>query len=404
MSISNIKVLIVDDEYLVRNLLKKCINWDELGMEIIGEASSGEDAIEIVSQYKPDLVFTDICMTNMDGIDFADFIIKKFSDIKVIVITGYNDFKYAQRSIKAGIKDYLLKPIDDKVVLDTVLKIKKEIEKEKEALSEYNILKKQIIKNKPFFIERLLNLIIQPDSDTNEVKKLMNYLNFKFKFDNFQVSVIEIIFGNQDNYLRETEKIVYETKILNAIKEYFRPYEDIYIFFDINYKITILNNKYESNFEKDLEDIKETILNAFNYHYCIGVGNIKNGIENAEKSYKEALGSLNYPRSKKPNKLIDDISKYINLNLGDSELSQTKVAQIFFVNPSYLSRIFKKETGINFMDYLTKLRIEKAMILLKNTDLMAYEVGERVGIPDSSYFSRCFKRYIGVSASEYKKR
>lgn len=404
MNSNNIKVLIVDDEYLVRNLLKKLIDWESIGMEIVGEAASAEDAIELVNLYNPDLVFTDICMINMDGIDFADYIIKKHPNIKVIVISGYDDFRYAQRSIKAGIKDYLLKPIDNEVVLNTALKIKKEIEEEREALSSYNLLKKQVIDNKLFFIERLLNLLIEPDGNIDEARKLMDYLNFTFKSDSFQIAIISVYFEKYDNYLMETEKIVYETKIIDAVKEYFSKTEDIYIFFDNNYKITILSNRPEINFKKTLEDIKINILNNFNYFYSIGIGSIGIGLEEVKKSYDEALKTLNHPKIKKQNKLIDDVIKYINLNFSDNELSLSKVSQIFFLNSSYLSRIFKKEIGINFMEYVTKIRIEQAIIMLKNTNLMAYEVGEKVGIPDSSYFSTCFKRYTGVSVSEYKKR
>ncbi|MGK0465598.1 response regulator transcription factor [Clostridium sp.] len=254
MSSNTIKVLIVDDEHLVRNLLKICIDWNSIGMEIIGEAASGEDAIELVCKYQPELIFTDICMNNMDGIEFADSVMKSYPNIKVVVISGYDDFKYAQRCIRAGIKDYLLKPINDEMVLETALKMKKSIEEEREALS----------------------------AITRE--------------------------------------------------------HDIY----------------------------------------------------------------NLP-GKKSNKFIDEITEYVKLNYGDCELTLSKVAHVFFINASYLSRIFKKEMGINFMEYLVRIRIERAIMLLNNMDLKAYEIGEKVGISDSSYFSTCFKKNTGYSISEYRR-
>lgn len=529
--ISNtIKVLIVDDEHLVRSLLKRCIDWNSIGMEIIGEATSGEDAKDLVDKYQPDLVFTDICMTNIDGIEFADSVIKKYPYIKVVIISGYDDFKYAQRSIRVGIKDYLVKPINDELLLETALKMKMEIEQERESTSENTILQKQFIKNLPFLIERLFNRLIHPIIDINEIKRQMNYLNFKFKHDNFQVAVIEIILKKQYSY--EEGVTIYYNEILNKIKEYLKQYDDINIFFDDNYRIIIINNGEEGIFEKAFDNIKVNVLSAFKCYYSIGIGTTKNVMENIEKSYKEALDALNYRiilgnnsvikyddinlpketqeeiiikiddklkvyflsgsekiiqeiidgifhskdtdinmsinnireyafsyvstileiikeldidikelhskkyniyeeifeldtipdikkyvtdisskaieiinynKSKKSNKLIDDISQYVKLNFGDCELSLSKVAQVFFINPSYLSRIFKKEIGVNFMDYLIKLRLDKAIMLLNNTDLKAYEIGEIVGISDSSYFSTCFKRYTGSSISEYKK-
>jgi two-component system response regulator YesN len=403
MSSNMLKVLIVDDERLVRNLLKKCIDWSSIGMEIIGEATSAEEAIDLADKFNPDLVFTDICMPNMDGIQFADYIIKKYPHIRVIIISGYDDFKYAQRSIKAGIKDYILKPIDDEVVRNASMKIKKEIEKERLALSEYTSMKKQFAENQSFFVERLLNRLVQPDIDVNEIERQMNYLDFTFEKDVFQLAVIEIVFNQQDAQTKDIEKTVYVTKILEALKAYFKDSLDICVFFDMNYRITIIYNGSDNILEKAIKQVMVEILNNFKCIYSIGMGTKKHGIENIEKSYNEALKGLNPPKVKKLNKLIDDISKYMQENLGDNELSLSKIAQVFFINPSYLSRVFKKETGINFMDYLTKLRIEEAKILLKNTDLMAYEIGERVGIPDSSYFSTCFKKYTGLSISKYKK-
>ena len=525
-----IKVLIVDDEHLVRSLLKRCIDWNSIGMEIVGEATSGEEAIDLTFKYKPDLIFTDICMTNIDGIEFADYVIKIFPNIRVVIISGYDDFKYAQRSIRAGIKDYLVKPIDDVVVLATALKMKMEIQKERESISENTILQNQFIKNLPFLVERLFNRLIHSIIDINEVKRQMDYLNLKFKYNDFQVAIIEIILKKQESY--EEGVINYYNKILNELKEYLKQDEEISIFFDDNYRITIINNGGFDIFEKLFENIEVKVLNAFKYSYSIGIGTTKNGIENIEKSYSEALDALNYRiilgnnavikyedinlpmetkeditikiddklkvyflsgsvetiqniintifekkgtstnmsinnireyaftyvstileiikeldidikelrlkkfnlyeeifeldtipdikkyvmdisskaieiinyyKSRKSNKLIDDISQYMKLNFGDCELSLSKVAHVFFINPSYLSRIFKKEMGVNFMEYLIKLRLDKAIMLLNNMDLKAYEVGEKVGISDSSYFSTCFKRYTGFSISEYKK-
>lgn len=403
MNSSIIKVLIVDDEHLVRNLLKKRIDWNSMGMEIIGEASSAEDAIVLTDEYSPDLVFTDICMANIDGIQFADYIINKHPNIKVVVISGYDDFNFAQRSIQAGIKDYILKPIDDETVRNTALKMKKEIEEERLAFSEYNSLKKQLIENRAFFVERLLNRMIQPDINIDEIESQMKYLEFFFSDNIFQVAVIEIVFIQQEDEAKDIERIVHMTRILDKLKEYFEKDVHSFVFFDMNYRITIINNARTNVLEEVIESIKANILNGEKCLYSIGIGNKKINMENIEMSYKEALKTLNPPKAKKPNKLIDDITKYIRENLGNSELSLVKIAHVFFVNSSYLSRVFKKETGINLMDYLIRLRIEEAIILLRDTELMAYEIGEKVGIPDSSYFSTCFKKHTGLSVSEYKK-
>jgi len=102
-----IKVLIIDDEYLERNLLKGCIDWNTLGMEIAGEASNANEGFKLIDELKPDVVFTDIKMPGIDGIKFSESILQKYPTIKIVILTGYNDFNYAQKSVKIGISDFL---------------------------------------------------------------------------------------------------------------------------------------------------------------------------------------------------------------------------------------------------------------------------------------------------------
>jgi two-component system response regulator YesN len=86
------------------------------------------------------------------------------------------------------------------------------------------------------------------------------------------------------------------------------------------------------------------------------------------------------------------------------ELSLKKVGDAFFINQSYLSRLFKQKTGINYVEYLTDIRIQKAILLLKNSNMKMYQIAEQVGIIDPHYLGVCFKKVTGVSMSEYKKR
>ena len=101
-------------------------------------------------------------------------------------------------------------------------------------------------------------------------------------------------------------------------------------------------------------------------------------------------------------KLISQISLYVKENLGDSGLSLKKISELNYVNPSYLSRIFKEVSGTTFMDYLVHARIDKAKKLLENTNLKIYEIAEIVGIADPNYFSKYFKKYTNYTPAQYK--
>ena len=106
---------------------------------------------------------------------------------------------------------------------------------------------------------------------------------------------------------------------------------------------------------------------------------------------------------KKVNKVIMDIQDYIAKNISNSGLSLSNTAREYYLNPSYLSRIFKQETGQTFVEYLTKIRMEKAAKLIMETDMKAYQVAEEIGITDPHYFSICFKKYTGMSVNDFKK-
>lgn len=118
---------------------------------------------------------------------------------------------------------------------------------------------------------------------------------------------------------------------------------------------------------------------------------------------KEILLFSDTFRNKKRNKLIDEALLYIEKELYSPDLSLKTVASQIFVNESYLSRVFKLEVGESLIEYITRKRIERSIVLLNTTNLKAYEIAEQIGICDPHYFSICFKKHTGVTVKEYKK-
>lgn len=263
---SIVKIMIIDDEYLIRNLIKNCLDWNEIGMEIVGEASNATEGLNLIRRENPDIILTDINMPVTDGLDMSKSIVEKYPDIKIIVITGYNEFEYAKRSIKLGVSDFILKPIDEEELRASVLKVKKEI------LAEHSM---------------------------------------KRQYDN--------------------------------IKEKMIKFNNIIAFDD----------------EKDNED-----------------------------------KTLN----------MEQIKRFIVQNISNCDLSLKMVADYFYVNPSYLSRVFKEKTDKTFSEYIMNTKVTIATEMLRNSNAKAYEVSKKIGIDDPNYFSNWFKKYIGISIKEYKKQ
>ncbi|MBU3145175.1 response regulator [Clostridium sp. CF012] len=104
------KILIVDDEYLLRQGLKHLVDWNKEGFEIIGEASNGMEALDFIEKHKPHILISDIVMPVMDGVDLAKIVKTKYPEIQIVILSGYSDFNYVKDTFKLGVNDYVLKP------------------------------------------------------------------------------------------------------------------------------------------------------------------------------------------------------------------------------------------------------------------------------------------------------
>jgi two-component system response regulator YesN len=125
-----IRMLIVDDEPIICQGLRQTIPWETIGVEVVGEAYDGEEALQFVTRQPVDVVLTDINMDGMDGLELAKSLKERMPQIRIIIVSGYDDFEYARRALRLGIEDYLLKPVDIKELMAMVQRIGREISDE----------------------------------------------------------------------------------------------------------------------------------------------------------------------------------------------------------------------------------------------------------------------------------
>ena len=124
-----IKVLIVDDEYLLRQLIRNTLDWGSLGFEIIAEAEDGEQALEVIEDTRPQLAIVDINIPLLNGLELSKSIRKNYPQIRIIILTGYGEFEYAKEAISLGVSNYILKPINKEELEKAILDIKKDTSK-----------------------------------------------------------------------------------------------------------------------------------------------------------------------------------------------------------------------------------------------------------------------------------
>lgn len=123
------RVMIIDDEVSARSLLRESINWESVGMEVVGEAASGIEAINVIDDYRPDIAFVDISMPFMNGIEFTEIATKRYPDLKIIIMTAFDDFEYARKCIRLPVFDYMLKPFVRAEVEENLLRLKAILDK-----------------------------------------------------------------------------------------------------------------------------------------------------------------------------------------------------------------------------------------------------------------------------------
>ena len=132
-----LKIFLAEDEVVVRETIKRMIPWEELGFELVGEAADGEMALPLLIRQQPDLLITDIKMPFMDGLTLARLAKKEIPGLKVVILSGYDDFNYAKQAIGIGVEDYLLKPITKNALIERLSEIRSRYEHEK-TQKEYN--------------------------------------------------------------------------------------------------------------------------------------------------------------------------------------------------------------------------------------------------------------------------
>lgn len=133
------KALIVDDEKMIRIGIQKVIRWEEIGIEQVFTAASGKEAYEIVEEEKPEIMVTDINMAEMSGLDLIELVKSIVPEMRIIVLTGYDRFEYARQCLRLSVQEFLLKPIDEEVLTQTLKKQVQYLEELKEAEGETNV-------------------------------------------------------------------------------------------------------------------------------------------------------------------------------------------------------------------------------------------------------------------------
>jgi two-component system response regulator YesN len=259
-----LKVLIVDDEQNTRNLLKLCIDWDSLGMDIIGDADSGIEALDIMQETKPDIVLTDIEMPYMDGLMLSKQIMSQFIDVYVVILTAHEQFSYAQQAITIGVSDFILKPIDPELITNTLKKLARQINEKRKKLTQLENSYEYIKSNASQLKNQYFNALITGDTTTiglidklDVPKALPSTLS-----NHTQIALINIVFDTYYNKKQSRQSIT--QNCIHYIEESFSDNQNLSNL--IPFDITSANNKEKGSCinTEDVANINEFLTDTKN--------------------------------------------------------------------------------------------------------------------------------------------
>lgn len=488
------RVLIVEDETVIRSGLVKHVFWKSLGVDEIKTAANAADALCICRNYSPDIVISDIFMPGENGIELCRKLRESFPDIEIIFVTGYDDKEYLKAAINLHAVRYVEKPVNRENISDAVKEAVQRHQKtrEQKAASLHSLfydssslpfytngnqvfcagilhfgqmdkaagVKGGLEESLAHWLEENHMSILAEISDSVTISFLLSGKD-KFPLENSikeeVLCAMEQLLSKDDKWFLSLGSLAEKAEnITDSWQSAFNVGKALsymgwnHIAFPKNVEGghrfepdgTIIERFAEAIFQKDEEAALE-ILDGFlqellekrvffngDIRYIYSAMNFalkrakqamclndKGGVEDLDMDFfesaetfaeanqylKERLSSLfDGGESQKSTYLVKKAMDYIWLNYGDSSLSIKTLADHVYLTPTYLSNLFKKNTGLTIGQYLVDVRIENAKRLMKDPQLKFYQVASMVGYEDSNYFAKIFKKKTGMTLSEYK--
>lgn len=289
------KLIIVDDEPIIRNGIAKSIPWEKIGFEVVGLCSNGEEALREVETKRPNVVISDIRMPKMNGTELMKILNERYPQVKIVILSGYSDFDYLNISIKSKVTEYLLKPTDPEEIQQVFTKLKTELDIEKEKNKEITLWKTEYESNKERYFKDWLDTCIKGYSDDAYYEDEFFEKDF-LPVENIENSYIYVLVP--DGRLGDEPKDLYNLnskiiKACNQIKKDFCQFA-----FCLSYEDSIVGivepvKKYdEEKTEGELigfaKQIQTRIATEQGITVSVGISNACKNLHNISTSYTEA--------------------------------------------------------------------------------------------------------------------
>ena len=288
-----LKTFLVEDEVVIREMIKKMIPWEQYGFELAGEAADGEMALPLILKSKPDLLITDIKMPFMDGLTLCRLVKKELPDIRIVILSGYDDFNYAKQAISIGVEDYLLKPITKNAFIERLEEIHNRYEHEKTQREYYEKFRLEMQEYEKNASRDFFETLVRADSDLAELYRRADKLNLDivaeaYNILNFTPDTSE---GNYNSYEECSD---WEAEVQDKINTYFLNHPVAILFRHQVFSYAILVKGQKDTIEKNTEECVKAIQDIMDQteertDWFIAVGKSADRLSMLGHSYRTAV-------------------------------------------------------------------------------------------------------------------
>ena len=289
------KLMIVDDEKVVRDRVVSLIDWQEAGFNVTDACENGLEAMDAIEKNNPDLIMTDIRMPFMDGLELAEFVQKNYPMIKIVFLTGFDDFNYARKAIDLSVMDYLLKPITAEELKKSLIRIRQRLDDQLAERRDISQLKEYYEQSAPQlrsgFLTQLINGSIQPQQIA-EGKKTLNL--HELEGNNFRSAVLSIDSSSYNNgVFSEQDHSLACFGVYNIADEICRRNEIGLAFMQAD-QVAIIARDMRELLESSLDEIRLAANRFLKLTLTIGISSAVNSLEDLKLAWQEAIRALDY--------------------------------------------------------------------------------------------------------------
>ncbi|KRF09627.1 hypothetical protein ASG89_15530 [Paenibacillus sp. Soil766] len=385
------KIVVIDDEILVRRGIMS-MNWEYYGIEVAGEAADGETGLELVRRTLPDIVLSDIRMPKMDGLTMIRMIRDEFPEMKIIILSVLEDFESVRNALRLGVTDYVQKFLmGPDELLETVLNIKRiqDCTGKARPISKHDTLPDKLSDcelEKPeadFYGQAL-----RPEDGARTHAAVSTSINF-FAVEHLK-QYYTVLEGPEEAIAREGFERLFPLDADECIAEQ-----------NIKNEICLWVSTVVSLMQEWGGNIQQFWNHSSPYNQISQAATYQQLRGWCLDFHMLAWETLHILKASHHRIEICKVIDYLHAHYMD-QIQVTDMAHLTNLSVNYFSYLFSKEMGEPFVNYLQKVRVERAKELLRSNQLHWIDVGEQVGFRSTKYFAKIFKKYTSVSPSQYK--